>query len=91
MTREPTPTNQFRRDLKKAKKRKIDLASLESIIEKICNRGENQFLPTQHRLVGNYSNCWELHIKNDYLLIWTETETTVTLLRLGRHTDLFDD
>ena len=45
----------------------------------------------KHRLQGEYKDCWECHIKPDWLLIWIEDvhTDTVTFIRTGTHADLF--
>ena len=44
-----------------------------------------------HKLSGNYSNCWECHIKEDWLLVWLQNDNELTLLFIntGTHSDLF--
>lgn len=44
-----------------------------------------------HKLSGNYKECWECHIKPDWLLIWKQNDKELTLLLLdtGTHSDLF--
>jgi mRNA interferase YafQ len=44
-----------------------------------------------HKLSGNYNNCWECHIKPDWLLIWQQNDTELILLFMntGTHSDLF--
>jgi len=44
-----------------------------------------------HKLSGEYDNCWECHIKSDWLLIWEQNDTELTLLftGTGTHSDLF--
>lgn len=45
----------------------------------------------QHKLSGNYDNCWECHIKADWLLVWEEHEDELVLVMTdtGSHADLF--
>ena len=45
----------------------------------------------QHKLSGNYENCWECHIKADWLLVWEEHEDELVLVMTdtGSHADLF--
>ena len=43
----------------------------------------------QHRLSGNWSQSWECHIEADWLLIWDQEDDLLTLVRTGRHSDLF--
>jgi len=43
-----------------------------------------------HFLEGNYKDCMECHIENDFLLIWIdENSNIIELLRLGSHSELF--
>ncbi|UOE42489.1 type II toxin-antitoxin system YafQ family toxin [Chryseobacterium suipulveris] len=44
-----------------------------------------------HKLSRNYANCWECHIKPDWLLIWQHNDQELILLFLntGTHSDLF--
>ncbi len=88
--RELLVTSQFKKDLKKAKKRRKDLGKLEAILGKL---GASETLSPKnrpHRLSGDWKPCWECHIEPDWLLIWDEDETSVTLIRTGSHSDLFD-
>jgi mRNA interferase YafQ len=83
-------TTQFKKDLKKSKKRGKDTRKIQSIIEQLI---ENKALASNHkphRLTGNWSYCWECHIESDWLLIWDEDKDTVTLIRTGTHSDLFE-
>ena len=64
------------------------------IQEAIAILSETGTLPAKykaHKLSGNYNNCWECHIKGDWLLIWLQNDTTITLLftNTGTHSDLF--
>lgn len=79
------------RDLKTCKRRGYDINRLWHIIGKLQN-GET--LPTScrpHKLSGNHEGEWECHIGHDWLLIWEQNDTELTLLMLstGTHSDLF--
>lgn len=55
---------------------------------------ETGTLPEQYRphpLSGNYRGCMEAHIQPDWLLIWEQNDTKLTLLFVatGSHSDLF--
>ena len=43
-----------------------------------------------HKLSGQYGGCWECHLKPDWLLIWEQNDTELTLLftGTGTHSDL---
>ena len=55
---------------------------------------QNGVLPANyrpHKLSGNYEGCWECHLKRDWLLIWEQNDSELTLLftGTGTHADLF--
>lgn len=84
-------TNRFIKDLKLARKRNLDEAKLNEVIEKLA-KGEK--LPEKnhdHVLVGDYRGCRECHISPDWLLIYSVEEVVkiITLIRTGSHSDLF--
>ena len=86
-----TMTGQFRRDLKLAKKRGLNLELLFSVLEMLV-AGEP--LPPQYRehmLTGNYRGLYECHIQPDWLLIYDRSDVLriIALQRTGTHSDLF--
>jgi len=86
-----TTTNRFNKSLKLCKKRGYDLSLLQIVIDLLLVDGKlpNQYKP--HKLSGNYKDCWECHIKPDWLLVWKQNDTELILLLLdtGTHSDLF--
>lgn len=55
---------------------------------------ENGKLPNKyrpHKLSGKFKNTWECHIEPDWLLIWEQNDSELTLLMLetGTHSDIF--
>ena len=82
--------NQFKKDLKLAKKRGENILRLKTIITKIVN--EEPLLPKnkEHKLTGNYKNHWECHIEPDWLLIYKVSATEAIFIRTGTHSDLFN-
>ena len=83
-------TSVFRKDLKKAKKRGLDLSLLDAIVTAI-QYGET--LPEKnkdHALTGNWIGHRECHIQPDWLLIYRIIEDTLilSLVRTGSHSDL---
>lgn len=85
-------TSVFKKELKKAKKRGLDLQLLNEIVTKLqC--GEP--LPDKnkdHALTGNWVHHRECHIQPDWLLIYRviENELILLLVRTGMHSDLFN-
>jgi mRNA interferase YafQ len=84
-------TNQFKKDLKRCKKRGYDLSLLELVIDLLQKTGKVPEKYRPHKLSGDYENCWECHIKSDWLLVWMQNDTELILLFIatGSHSDLF--
>ena len=79
----------FEKDLAKAAKRGKNMNKFKEIISLLI---ENKPLPKKnrnHKLLGNYKDCWECHIEPDWLLIYKKTSTSIILSRTGSHADLF--
>ena len=74
-------TNQFKKDLKLAKKQNKDLDKLFEVIDILAN-GD---------LTGNYKGTRECHIEPDWLLIYEICGDVLVLMlyRLGPHSELF--
>ena len=86
------PTGQFKKDLKLAKKRGLQLADLFAVIEKLA---ADEPLPEKcrnHLLHGDYKGYWECHINPNWLLIYEKDVEIriITLYRTGTHSDFFD-
>ena len=84
-------TNQFKKDLKLAKKQGKNLDKMYAVIEKIANGESLEEKFRDHNLTGNYSGCRECHIEPDWLLIYELINDVLVLVlnRCGSHSDLF--
>ena len=85
------PSNLYRKDLKLAKKRGLNISLLDDVVDKLA-RGET--LPERHcdhMLQGELDGYRECHIKPDWLLIYQIINNDLILLlsRTGTHSDLF--
>lgn len=83
-------TGIFRKDLKRAKKRGLDLNLLSEVVD-LLQKGET--LPEKykdHMLTGNWIGHRECHIQPDWLLIYriVEDKLILSLVRTGSHSDL---
>jgi len=87
--RELLTTKQFKKDLKRAKKRGKSGETLQDILNNLVNDIPLDPRHKPHRLIGDWAPCWECHIEPDWLLIWDEDDSSVTLIRTGTHSDLF--
>ena len=88
---EVVATNRFKKDLKLAIKRGLDISLLDEIVTTLQN---GKVLPEKnkdHALTGNYVGCRECHIQPDWLLIYeiSNKELILYLTRTGTHSDLF--
>ena len=92
MKYEVTYTSSFKRDLRKALQRNYDIEKLKRVVA-LLEEGKN--LPPcykDHQLKGNKKDFRELHIENDWLLIYQRKEKilVLTLTRTGTHSDLLE-
>ena len=62
-------TNQFKKDLKLAKKQNKNLDKLFEVIDILANGGTLEAKYRDHDLTGNYKGTRECHIEPDWLLI----------------------
>ncbi|MBQ9636533.1 MAG: type II toxin-antitoxin system YafQ family toxin [Prevotella sp.] len=84
-------SGRFRKDLRRCEKRGLDIAKIKFAVKLLAETGQ---LPAQyrpHRLKGNREGQWECHIEPDWLMVWEQSDTHLTLLFLqtGTHADLF--
>lgn len=84
-------TNQFKKDLKLAKKQNKSLNKLFQVINILANGGTLDEKFRDHNLTGNYRNTRECHIEPDWLLIYEIRGDVLVLMlyRLGTHSELF--
>lgn len=84
-------TSKFKKDIERLKSRNQDFSYLKEVIEKLYKKEKlNPSRYRPHKLLGEYEDCWECHIKNDWLLIWFFDENgDLVLVRTGSHSDLF--
>lgn len=81
---------QFKRDVKRLKKRNKDFEKLKRIIQLLV-AGEKLSMETRdHRLKGTLKDCRGCHIESDWLLIYRIEGSEVCLVRTGSHADLFE-
>ena len=84
-------TNQYKKDVKLAKKRNYKMEELYSVVEKLANDEILDERYHDHNLEGNWEGHRELHIRPDWLLIYQKKDNLLILelSRTGTHSDLF--
>lgn len=85
-------SNRFKKDLKLAAKRGLDLAELEAVVNRLAAQQPLPDKNRDHTLTGDYIGFRECHIRPDWLLIYRVDgeDLVLFLFRTGSHTDLFD-
>jgi len=84
-------TNQFKKDLKLARKQNRDLNRLFDIVNILADGGTLDAKYRDHDLSGNYKGTRECHIEPDWLLVYEIQNDVLVLMlyRLGTHSELF--
>lgn len=84
-------TNKFKKDIKLAVKRNLDMSLFKTVITILEKDGKLPAKYKPHVLKGNYKGLWECHIQPDWLLVWEQNDEIklIALIRTGTHSDLF--
>ena len=84
-------TTQFKKDLKRIRKRGLDLNSLKFVLDTLQKQEALPLKYRDHALVGDYRGFRECHIEPDWLLIYTisNEKLILTAARTGSHSYLF--
>ena len=91
MTLDIVLSNRFRKDLKLAKKRGLDLNLLDEVVTTLATTQVLDEKYRDHPLSGDYTGFRECHIQSDWLLVYRidYEEVFLMLSRTGTHSDLF--
>ena len=84
-------TAQFRKDLKRIRKRGYDLSKLDDVLQTLLAEDPLQEKHRNHDLTGVYKGFRECHIEPDWLLVYAVDKGKLILIasRTGTHSDLF--
>ena len=85
-------TSKFKKGLKLAKRRGLDIALLDDVVEKLLHGIALEEKNVDHELKGKFKGFRECHIQPNWLLIYLlEDEIlTLTLVDTGTQSDLFN-
>lgn len=85
------PSNQFKRDLKLARKRGCKIERLREVVNTLICEQKLEDKYHDHGLTGSCSGFRECHIEPDWLLIYRISQDVLELFlfRTGTHSDLF--
>ena len=84
-----TQTTQFKKDIKRQRKRGKDLEKLKRVVELLIVGAELPPSFRDHPLSGNWAKWRDCHIEPDWILIYKPLGDELTLGRTGSHADLF--
>ena len=84
-------TAQFRKDLKRIRKRGYDLSKLDDVLQTLLREDLLPAKRRDHALTGDYVGFRECHVEPDWLLIYAidKGQLILTASRTGTHSDLF--
>ena len=84
-------TGKFKKGLKLAKKRGINIKLLEDIVDKLQNGIPLEEKHCDHELKGKFKGFRECHIQPDWLLMYLieDDVLVLTLVDTGTHSDMF--
>ena len=85
-------SNQFKKDLKLAAKRGLNLSHLNEVVTALARREKLDDKYRDHNLTGDYRGFRECHIEPDWLLVYmiNDNALVLTATGTGSHADLFD-
>lgn len=84
-------TSKFKKGVKHAKKRGLDIKLLEEVVDKLQNGIPLETKHRDHELQGKFKGFRECHIQPDWLLMYLieDDVLTLTLVDTGTHSDMF--
>jgi len=82
-------SGQFKRDLKRLKKRGKDMQKIKIPMKLFIGGDDLPETFLDHPLKGNWKGCRDLHIQPDWILIYRLIGNLVRFERTGSHSDLF--
>ncbi len=85
----PVRSSQFKRDIRKTRKRGKDLSKLRRLLDLLIRQEPLPAHYSDHPLRGLWKGYREIHIEPDWLLIYRVSREELHLVRTGSHSDLF--
>jgi mRNA interferase YafQ len=84
-------SSRFKKSYKLCKRHGLNIANFETVVSLLAETGTLPAKYRPHILSGKYAGIWECHIEPNWLLLWKQNDTELTLLLLdtGTHSDVF--
>lgn len=85
------PSNQFKKDLRLAKKLGCKMDNLRKVIDILAHEQKLDAKYHDHELTGNYKGFRECRVEPDWLLVYriNQDALEIFLFRTGTHSNLF--
>ena len=87
----PVQSTQFKKDVKKARKRGKNLDKLKTLLSLLIHQTPLPEAYQDYPLRGNWKNYRDAHIEPDWLLLYRVAGDELQLSRTGTHADLFQE
>lgn len=96
MSRQIFYSGKFEKDLKKVKRQpKYNDKLFQSLINKIANGETLDPKYNDHKLVKHsargLNDCRDFHLAPNIVVVYRLTDTSIELVRIGSHSDLFEE
>lgn len=84
-------SGRFKKSYKLCKRRGLNIDNFEQVVRLLAATGKLPAKYQPHILSGKYAGIRECHIEPNWLLLWKQNDTELTLLLLdtGTHSDVF--
>jgi mRNA interferase YafQ len=87
----PVWSGRFKRDVKRAEKRRRDMTKLKAVLSLLIDEQPLAATYNDHPLKGDWKGYRDLHIEPDWLLLYRIVGRDLHLVRTGTHSDLFHE
>lgn len=87
----PVWSGRFKRDVRRAQKRGMDMEKLKVAITLLAQQTPLPASYNDHPLRGDWKGYRDLHIEPDWLLLYRVESTELRLAATGSHSDLFNE
>ena len=87
----PVWSGQFKRDVRRAEKRKKDMDKLKAVLTLLVEEKPIPASYKDHTLKGTWQGFRDLHIEPDWLLLYRIEGDDLRLARTGTHSDVFEE
>ena len=87
------PTKRYRKSLRRlVRSGSFDAKTFEMVVDALASGKPLEIKHQNHPLHGEYTDCFECHIKGDLLLLYRldEKKKILSIIDIGSHSELFD-